>query len=501
MMACVSSGQCTLRTATSWLIGGFLILFLLLLSLPSVAAGSDSSATGQPDQSGNAAPGAQSGDKDGADKTKSVNAWKNDDKDLWSRYSLLGDLGGLRAWMLDHGMTLGITETSEVLDNVTGGIRRGAIYEGVTDLNFAWDLRPDFHWRGMFFARAYQIHGRGLSVNNLDNLNIASSIEADRTTRLFELWYEQNLGDWLRIRIGQQSAGQEFIISTNAKLFVNSTFGWPTLPGTDLPSGGPNYPEATPAIRFRVDANDALTFFAGVFNGNPTGAPLGTPDPQRFDLSGTSFRVNDGVFAIFETRYNPDNSPKNGTYRLGAWYNSEKFPSQNIASNGVPLASPLSSGMPQLLANNYSIYAIFDQPINPANDEKDNTGWNVFGRIMGAPGDRNLVDFYIDGGVDYKGPFGRPNDTIGLAYGWARISNPARLYDMEVEEFSGTYRPVRSAEGVVELTYQWTLNPWWQLQPDFQYIANSGGGIVNPNVPSKKIGNAAIFGLRTIIQF
>lgn len=157
--------------------------------------------------------------------------------------------------------------------------------------------------------------------------------------------------------------------------------------------------------------------------------------------------------------------------------------------------------MPQLLANNYSIYAIFDQPINPANDEKDNTGWNVFGRIMGAPGDRNLVDFYIDGGVDYKGPFGRPNDTIGLAYGWARISNPARLYDMEVEEFSGTYRPVRSAEGVVELSYQWTLNPWGQLQPDFQYIANSGGGIVNPNVPSKKIGNAAIFGLRTIIQF
>ena len=46
---------------------------------------------------------------------------------------------------------------------------------------------------------------------------------------------------------------------------------------------------------------------------------------------------------------------------------------------------------------------------------------------MGAPGDRNLVDFYLDVGVDYKGPFARPNDTIGLAYGWARISNPARL--------------------------------------------------------------------------
>jgi len=45
------------------------------------------------------------------------------------------------------------------------------------------------------------------------------------------------------------------------------------------------------------------------------------------------------------------------------------------------------------------------------------------------------------------------------------------------------------------------LAPWWQLQPDFQYITNPSGGIVNPNAPGQKIGNAAIFGLRTIITF
>jgi porin len=421
--------------------------------------------------------------------------------DLWTRSNLLGDIGGLRPWMQYYGLQLGATETSEVLGNPTGGIRQGAIYEGVTDLNLGWDLRTYFGWRGVFFARAFQIHGRGLSANDLDNLNIASGIEADRSTRLFELWYEHHFGDWLRVRIGEQSAGQEFIMSTTAHLFVNSTFGWPTLPGIDLPSGGPNYPEATPAVRVRIDANDELKLFAGLFDGNPTGAPLGTPDPQRFDPSGTSFRVNDGAFAIFETRYNPDNSPKNGSYRLGAWYNSERFPSQNMVSNGVPLASPLSSGMPQLLGNDYSVYAIFDQPINPAKDEKDDTGWNLFGRIMGAPGDRNLVDFYFDGGVDYKGPFGRANDIVGLAFGYARISNPARLYDMEVEAFSTAFHPVRSAESVVELTYQWALNPWWQLQPDFQYIANPGGGIANPNTPAKKIGSAAVLGLRTVIQF
>jgi porin len=72
----------------------------------------------------------------------------------------------------------------------------------------AFDFRPQFHWRGNFFVRAYQIHGKGLTAANIDNLNTISGIEATATTRLFELWYEQHIGDWLRIRIGQQSAGQ-----------------------------------------------------------------------------------------------------------------------------------------------------------------------------------------------------------------------------------------------------------------------------------------------------
>ena len=140
--------------------------------------------------------------------------------DLWTRSTLFDDTAGLRSAMAPYGLALGITETSEILGNFTGGERRGAIYEGVTDLNLGLDLRTYFHWRGVFFARAYQIHGRGLSANDLDNLNTASGLEADRTTRLFELWYEQHIGDWLRVRIGQQSAGQEFLISSSAKLFV-----------------------------------------------------------------------------------------------------------------------------------------------------------------------------------------------------------------------------------------------------------------------------------------
>src|SRR5207248_1994213 len=136
--------------------------------------------------------------------------------------TLLGDMGGLRPFLVGYGAKLAIVETSEVLGNFTGGLRRGARYEGVTDLSLRIDLRPSLHLRGEIFARAYQIHGRGLTADNLGNLNIASSIEAARTTRLNELWYEQHFDNW-RLRLGQQTIGTEFYNPDSARLFVNAT--------------------------------------------------------------------------------------------------------------------------------------------------------------------------------------------------------------------------------------------------------------------------------------
>jgi porin len=412
---------------------------------------------------------------------------------------LLDDVGGLRSVMGKYGLTLDVTETGEILSNPIGGTRQGAIYEGLTDANLKFDLRPYFHWRGVFCVRAFQIHGRGLSANDLgSNLTTVSSIEADRATRLFEFWYEQRIGDWLRIRIGQQAADQEFLVSSTARVFVNSNFGWPTLAAADLPSGGPAYPLATPAIRFRIDANDALTIYAGLFNGNPTGAPFSNTDPQRANASGTAFRTSDGALAMFEVRYNPGNTDDNGTYRLGAWFNSERFPDQHFASNGVSLASPLSSGMPRLLGNNYSFYGIIDQPIFTAKDGGGSLA--VFARAMGAPGDRNLVNFYCNAGLAYSGPFGRPSDTVGIGYGYVQIGNAARMLDQDTAAIAPGF-PVRSREAVLEVTYQLQVTPWWQVQPDFQYIAAPSGGVLNPNAPGQKIGNAVVLGLRTAITF
>jgi porin len=120
---------------------------------------------------------------------------------------------------------------------------------------------------------------------------------------------------------------------------------------------------------------------------------------------------------------------------------------------------------------------------------------------MGAPSDRNLVDLYIDAGLVYRGPFGRAEDQAGLAISYARISSAARGFDADVARLTGQFNPIRTGETVMELTYRYQVTGWWQLQPDFQYVFKPAGGILTPNRPARLVGDAAVFGLRTVISF
>ncbi len=444
-----------------------------------------------------ATPGGQAGVKPGEETAKG----------FWDRANLFGDLGGLRTRLADRGITFGLTETSEVFGNATGGVRRGVIYEGLTQFGVGLDTEKAFGLvGGTFNATGFQIHGRGLSMNNLgNNLNTVSSLEAPRGTLLFELWYEQVLLDRkLAIRVGQLAADQEFMISQYAGLFINHTFGWSTFPSTDLPSGGPSYPLATPGVRVKYVARDDLTLLGAVFNGDPAGPGRGLP--QDRDPSGTAFRLRDGVFVIAELQYaiNQEDGATGlpGTYKFGAWYNSQNFADQRRTASGASLADPADvAAIGRNRRGNWSLYAIGDQLVWRRAGAKDG-GAGVFVRVMGAPGDRNLVNFYLDAGVTYKGAIeGRDSDTLGLGVAYARISDTASKLDSDTARFAGGFYPIRRHETVLELTYQAQIAPWWQVQPTAQYVFNPNGGVPNPQNPAKRLGGAAVFGLRTTVTF
>jgi porin len=423
----------------------------------------------------------------------------------------LHDIDNARAALAKKGLQFQLVYFGDLLGNPSGGVRQGTIYDGRLSLLVDADLEKILGWNGAaFHASVQQIHGHGLSGNYLDNLLVVSGIEALPATRLFNLWIEQKFaGGMVSIRAGQLSTQvaptQEFFVSQYGSLFVNATFGWPAITSTNLPSGGPTYPLATPGIRLKVSPNDQLSILAGVFNGDPAGP--GEGDPQRRDPTGTSFRVNDPPLFIGEIdfAYNQGMVAPGlpGTVKLGGWYHFGQFADQRFSVESLSLADPRSSGMPAQDRGNFGIYAIADQMLWRVPGAADQ-GLGMFARASVSPSDRNLISAYFDGGATYKGLFpGRENDTLGVGFGFANISSRARALDRDAVLFSGIDSPIRDYEAVVEVTYQAQLTPNWTLQPLFQYIVHPGGHIPNPvnTSGSSAIPDAAVFGLRTMVKY
>ncbi len=423
---------------------------------------------------------------------------------LWERSNLTGDWGGLRTKWQDAGVTLGLQEQDEVWGNIAGGLRQGVVYDGLTTASLGLDLEKLVGWTGAtFFVDAYQIHGRGPSANLVGNIQTVSNIEATRDTKLYQLYLEQKLFDGrLTIRIGQEGANDQMMTTQYAALYMNSSFGFPPLAAVDLPSGGPNYPLATPFVRAQFQATDQIALVGAVFNDDP--APPGTGNPQERDSGGTAFRLSGHALTVGELWYlvnqgdNATGLP--GTYKLGAWYDSGNFSDQLYDNTGQSLASPTSTGQPQRHSGNYAIYGIMDQLVWREPGSKTG-GVGVFLQVMGSPGGYNLSNLFIEGGLNWIGPFaGRENDTLGLGASYMGISPAARRFGNGVIFYTGSGTPYSANETVIELTYQCQIAPWWTLQPDLQVVVNPGANIPTA-ASSKPLRNDLIAGLHTSITF
>lgn len=425
---------------------------------------------------------------------------------LWTRDTLLGDIGGIRPWLGQYGVTFGLTESSELLANLRGGLDRGVAYHGLTTMTLGVDTDKAFGWKGgSFNASALQIHGRQFSPNYLGTLNTASGIEAESTTRLWELWYQQSLLDErVDVRVGQQAIDQEFMTSAYSAAFINTMFGWPALPSYDLPSGGPAYPLSALGVRVRAKLTPSLTALAGVYDGDP----LGNNPNNR---SGTNFNLHDGALFIGELQYainqegstggtkTPGGLP--GTYKLGVWYHSGSFADQRDDTTGLSLANPDSSGVGRPHRGDYSVYAVADQMVWRAGPDSPRS-LGVFARVMAAPGDRNLVSAAANVGVVLKAPFaGRDNDSAGLALTYIKVGRHVRSLDEDARAFGGggPYG-VRGSETALEAMYNYQVAPWWQIQADAQYTFNAGAG-QNPSDPRAPLRNTFVLGLRTNVTF
>jgi porin len=422
----------------------------------------------------------------------------------FSQPNLTGDWGGLRTYLEGKGIKFTLTYTNDFLANVRGGIQPGAVALGIFMPQLDLDLEKLVGWEGgKFHTHGLVTHGPSFSPAYLGNILAVSNLEAGPVARLYSFWYEQSaLNDRLSVRAGLMSADSQFLQSKTAANFINNGISWPTFLAGNLPAGGPAYPLPDPGIRVRIKPADEVEIQGAVFSGDPSG---GNGSNQSGPLpTGTVFSFRGGAFFIAEASYLP-NQGKNakrlpGAFRIGAWYHtSQRFGDQRFDNTGRSLADPQSTGIPFNHTGDSGIYGVVDQMLYrvPGTDDQ---GLSAFVRAGGAPNDRNLINFYADGGVIYKGLIPRrPDDKIGIAAAYARIGDNARALDSDIGSFGNFSYPVRSGETMVELMYQAQLAQWWTVQPEMQYIIRPGGGVLNSGDGLRP--NAWVIAFRSTLTF
>jgi porin len=332
-----------------------------------------------------------------------------------------------------------------------------------------------------------------------------SGIEAQPTTRLYEIWLEKKWGDKLALRAGQLAADTEFINSKYTDVFTNATLGWPTGVSVNLPSGGPSPPLAAMGARLRADITDNLTLLGAVFDGNAAGPGLG--DPQLRDRYGVNFRINDPLLALYEAQFQWHSKKGDpglaGKVKLGGWHHFGGFTDERFDTSGLSLANPASSGVPAALAQDDGVYAVFEQKLLRVGKD-DDRGVGIFARTSYSPPDRNLIDVYADAGIEVVGLTDRrAHDKFGVAAAYARVSPRAQALDRDFQSVYGPGWPLRSSETVLTAVYQYEVRAGLTLQPNVQYIHHPGGGATDPLTPlrGRRLGDATVLGLRTVVKF
>jgi porin len=428
-------------------------------------------------------------------------------KSIWEQETLTGDWGGARTALKEKaGIEIKFEYTNEVFAVMSGGVRRESSYEGQVHLSVNTDLEKLIGWTGgKAHVTVLQIHDSGRNVaENSGSIFDPSNLDALPTTRLYTAYFEQSFANKVLLRIGQIVGDGEFFTSDTAGGLINGTFGWASIFGANMRSGGPAYPLATPGVRVQVNASEEITALAAVFSGDPAGCNC-NDNPQACNRYGTTFSFSGGALGIGEVQYAVNQDKKAaglpGVYKLGAWYATADYADQRYGLDAagaiVSLASPAATG-PLNHRGNWGIYGVADQMVwrNGA------SSLNLFVRSGTSPSDRNLLSYYVDTGAGFKGLIpGRADDVLTFGAAYAGISRDAAALDRDTLAINGPPYPIRDYEFLFEVSYQAQIAPWWIVQPDLQYIVHPGGHVPDPNNPNAAIGNAFIAGIRSTIKF
>ncbi|MGH7972576.1 MAG: carbohydrate porin, partial [Limisphaerales bacterium] len=184
-----------------------------------------------------------------------------------------------------------------------------------------------------------------------------------------------------------------------------------------------------------------------------------------------------------------------GNLKLGGYYHTDDFYDMYqgtfvafdnyLASVGQPGLGMFNSASTH--SGNYGAYFLADQTLwrEIGKDDPAQQGLTGFFRVAGAPPDRNLASFGIDGGLVYKGLIPKRDwDTFGVAVSYLQMSDDLRRAQRDLNNIitsfgaPAPFSRLADYEAVIELSYKAQLTAWCSLQTSVQRVFHPGASVL-----------------------
>lgn len=120
-----------------------------------------------------------------------------EEKELdWNAETLTGDWGGTRSSLYEKGVEFGFTHKSDVMSNLSGGIKRGTVWMGNTEARVKMNLEKLIGWdTTSAYIQYHSQLGSKFNRDYVDSFVIVDNLESNNTAKFFQAWIQKGFAD------------------------------------------------------------------------------------------------------------------------------------------------------------------------------------------------------------------------------------------------------------------------------------------------------------------
>ncbi|MFO0825616.1 MAG: carbohydrate porin [Gemmataceae bacterium] len=380
-----------------------------------------------------------------------------------------GRLGELLGLSKDSGLRLGGLWIGDASGTLAGGLQPG--HWGLNSLgviDFSLDTEKLGVWKGGSLGIDFlQFNGQPTNryTGGLQGFDSIQGRPPLDRSELYELWYRQEFGDKLSIRVGKQVPTYDFnnvcmpvpVADESARIPSVTGVGFtPIFVNPTILGVMPGYYNSATGIATTFTPTKQLYINYGVYDGSlATGDQTGLMGPQ---FNGHYFNIAETGYA-----YRIGEQKKPGIVAVGMWHQT----------------GALKAVDGSMVQGATGVYMFGSQRLWFRHPGIDNSGVSGYYQLGANNSNALIFRQYVGTGLTAFGLVpGRKDDSFGFGLAWAFLNQDPNAGAFFAPGLPGS--KFRSNEMMLQWYYQASLRPGAYFQPAITYIPNPG---IRPDTP------------------